>query len=175
MTRIVNLYGGPGSGKSTIMAGLFWYMRTHGVKCEMAPEWIKDSIFSGDPYPFQNQEYTFAQQLKRLDVLRDKTDYVITDAPLLMSHIYGHERYIPESFERYINDRYRSFHNFNIVLERAVPYDTEGRIQDEDESIKIDREILYMLHQYNYEINLRVSGDENAPRRIYEYIKKVTT
>ena len=41
-TLIINLIGGPGSGKSTTAAGLFYKLKQMGIDCEMALEFAKD-------------------------------------------------------------------------------------------------------------------------------------
>ena len=44
-TIVVNLFGGPGSGKSTFMANLFYHLKCRGVEVVMAPEFAKDSVW----------------------------------------------------------------------------------------------------------------------------------
>ena len=43
-TIVVNLIGGPGSGKSTTAAGLFYNLKKLGINCEMALEYAKDKV-----------------------------------------------------------------------------------------------------------------------------------
>lgn len=38
---VINLFGGPGAGKSTTRAGLFHLMKLHGMNCEEFLEWVK--------------------------------------------------------------------------------------------------------------------------------------
>ena len=45
MSKIINLYGGPGVGKSTTAAGLFYKMKIAGYSCELAYEWIKLKVY----------------------------------------------------------------------------------------------------------------------------------
>ena len=61
MTKVINLFGGPGAGKSTIAAGLFYNMKIAGYNVERADEWIKDKVYEGTKYPFKDQLYTFAK------------------------------------------------------------------------------------------------------------------
>jgi len=39
MTTVVNLYGGPGSGKSTTAHGLIHILKSSGIEAEFAHEW----------------------------------------------------------------------------------------------------------------------------------------
>ena len=63
MTKVINLFGGPGAGKSTIAAGLFYNMKIAGYNVERADEWIKDKVYEGTKYPFKDQLYTFFKLL----------------------------------------------------------------------------------------------------------------
>ena len=49
MTKIINLYGAPGSGKSTIASGLFFHMKMAGLNVELASEYIKSKVFEENP------------------------------------------------------------------------------------------------------------------------------
>ena len=40
MTKVINLFGGPGAGKSTIASGLFYHMKIAGYNVEMTGEWV---------------------------------------------------------------------------------------------------------------------------------------
>ena len=75
MTKIINLYGAPGSGKSTIASGLFFHMKMAGLNVELASEYIKSKVFEENPYPFKDQLYCFAKQHKKLRELNDKVSH----------------------------------------------------------------------------------------------------
>ena len=40
---VINLYGGPCCGKSTVSAGLFYELKCLGVECELTGEYAKDN------------------------------------------------------------------------------------------------------------------------------------
>ena len=42
---VVNLTGGPGSGKSTLCAQLFYILKSKNIDVEMATEYVKDLVF----------------------------------------------------------------------------------------------------------------------------------
>ena len=42
---VVNLIGGPCSGKSTIAAELFARLKKMGIRCELVTEYIKERIY----------------------------------------------------------------------------------------------------------------------------------
>lgn len=53
MTKIINLFGGPGVGKSTIASGLFYYMKIAGYNVEAPQEWCKQKVYEGTKYPLK--------------------------------------------------------------------------------------------------------------------------
>lgn len=142
---VVNLYGGPCSGKSTLMAGLFYKLKSLGKNVEMSTEFVKDSVYDGNPYPFQDQIYVFANMLKHLRQYDRKVDYVITDAPLLMNSIYG-EKELP-AFHKLVMEEYNRYNNINYFLERSknVDFVSSGRVNTEKESNDIQKKVKKLL------------------------------
>lgn len=165
---VINLFGGPGSGKSTTRAGLFYLMKLAGFKVEEAPEWIKHKVYEGTPYPFTDQLYTFAKQHKLLKELDGKVDYCITDSPLLLSLIYGSDH--TAAFDDLIHETFDSYSNINIFIDRVKPYAAYGRHQTEDEAREKDREILDILRNRKDRI-IHIPGNELAPSRILSQLQ----
>ena len=85
---VINLIGGPGCGKSTTMAGVFYKLKKNGVNCEMATEFTKDKVWDEDYRMLDDQIYIIAKQMHRISRLIDKVDIVIMDTSLLSSVIY---------------------------------------------------------------------------------------
>lgn len=149
MTKVINLFGAPSSGKSTIASGLFFHMKMAGINVELATEYIKSKVFEENPYPFKDQLYCFAKQHKKLRELNGKVDYIITDSPLLMSLVYNSTE--PQLFNDLVLDYYNQYDNVNFLLKRNHSYHTEGRIQTEQEADSIGNELETYLKQYNIE------------------------
>ena len=59
-TLYINLFGGPGVGKSTLAAGLFWFFKTnrltlkHSYVIELVREFAKDLVWAQDLYTLKN-------------------------------------------------------------------------------------------------------------------------
>lgn len=60
---IVNLYGAPGSGKSTGAAYIFASLKMMGVNAELVTEYAKDKVWEETREVFNNQAYIFGKPL----------------------------------------------------------------------------------------------------------------
>lgn len=150
MTLYVNLIGGPGTGKSTNAAGVFYKLKSAGVDCEYIQEYAKDKTWQEAAFVLGCQPYISAKQLFRQHQVLNKVEVAITDACLLNGLVYdGH--YTGPAFEQWLLDTFNSFDNLNIFLKRNLanhPYNPNGRSQTLEESQNLDIQIEAMLHKY---------------------------
>lgn len=146
MTLVVNLYGGPGTGKSTVCAAVFAELKWNGINCEMAREYAKDIVWEESFRRLENQIHIFGEQQHRLHRLIDKVDVVLTDSPLLLSLVYGMR--MSAAFKGVVLDTYNSFNNYDIYLEREKPYHQAGRVQNEQQAREIDDIVYHMLNAH---------------------------
>ena len=65
-TLVINLFGGPGCGKSTTMARLFADLKTMGYNVEMVSEFAKDLVYEMRQETMKDELYIFAKQHHRL-------------------------------------------------------------------------------------------------------------
>jgi ABC-type glutathione transport system ATPase component len=54
-TIMVNIYGGPGCGKSTTAAGVFTLLKIHKIDCELVTEFAKDLTWENRHKTLENQ------------------------------------------------------------------------------------------------------------------------
>lgn len=162
MTKVINLFGGPGTGKSSTMAGLFHAMKAKGMSVEIAPEWVKPAVWAGEHHVFDDQLYIFAKQHRTVRRLIGNVDFVVTDAPLLLSLVYGERSKVFDDLVRSVNDQYD---NFYVFLERMKAYVPEGRIQNAYEARLLDRTMSNMLEREELPYS-RVRADDDAVGRI---------
>lgn len=172
--KVINLFGGPCAGKSTVMAGLFWLMRCNWYNVEMCPEQIKNAVFEKHSYAFQYQEHIFAEQLQKMLALKDYgVPYIVTDSPLLLTEVYG--KHISPAFREYVEEQLDEFTNYNILLDRCFPYARSGRVHSLEDAEKLD----YMCLEYIVgraddfgEFHMDIKGDSHAPRIILSELEK---
>lgn len=153
-TKIINLYGGAGCGKSTIASGIFYVMKNKGMSVEIVSEYVKELAWEKIPVTKYLQPLIFGEQLNRISRLLGQVEYIITDSPLELSYIYSHKDFRQAIYS--IVDCAR--HNilsvdgnseFNILVERTKPYVKKGRFQNKKEAIKKDEEIRNIFRTFD--------------------------
>lgn len=155
MTTYINLFGGPGVGKSTAAAELFSRFKKQGKSVELVTEFAKDLVWENRQSTLEIQPYVSMKQFRNLARLKGKVDYVITDSPIIKDSVYA-RRYATELPQDYHNLLFFLHENLgdsiNILLTREHMYDSEGRYQTEDQAIEIDRELRFLLelHDIDY-------------------------
>lgn len=143
MTKIINLFAGPGAGKSTAASALFSLMKAHGEHVELVTEYAKDLVW--DKARMDNQLAILGKQDKRLHRLVGNVDYVITDSPLLLGAIYIEKgsRFDNADFRNTVRWAFNSYDNINFFLRRLPNYDPRGRNQGSiAEAVALDDSIL---------------------------------
>ena len=91
MSTVINLFGGPGAGKSTCASFLFSYFKMNypDINVELASEYIKDKIYEDNTKVLKCPEYLLGKQSYRISRLTDEVDLVICDSPILQFAAYN--------------------------------------------------------------------------------------
>ena len=165
-TLVVNLIGGPGSGKSTCASGIFYKLKQSGVNCELALEFAKDKVWEESIKILDDQLYVFGKQYHKLFRLKDKVDVIITDSPLLVSILYNK---IPSKyFNDLVIEQYNTFNNVLFFIKRPETYQTEGRLQTKKDAEIVDNITKDILQ--HYDITYKEISCENAVETITNII-----
>lgn len=172
-TLVVNLFAGPGAGKSTLAAGIFYELKSRGINCELATEFVKDLVWEERHKAINNQIYIFAKQHHRITRLLGEVDVIITDSPLLNTLIYG-------KFEDVILDQLAKYEHcklwtFNCFIKRAKGYNPKGRNHTSNEARALDINIANMLDDENipYEVYFgNAEGKDKIVNKILQIIRK---
>jgi RecA/RadA recombinase len=166
--KVINIFGGPGAGKSTTAAGLFVALKQAGEKVELATEYAKDKVWEKSFGVLDNQLYVFGKQHHRLWRLQAEVDYAVTDSPLAISLYYGKD--CGKAFRDLVLEESKRWPSFNFFLERVKPYMKYGRYQDEEQAKQADVDMKDIL--LNSGIPLyTIEGTENAPQIIISVMK----
>lgn len=169
--KVVNFYGGPGTGKSTMAASVFAELKWRGYNVELVTEFAKDLVWEKRFNTLDDQIYIFGKQYHKLYRLRDQVDFIITDSPLLLSLHYGAK--LPDSFLDMVLETYESFDNVDIFLEREKDYNPAGRYQTKEEAKAIDDKMQHLLRNYSSNGYYTVAGIRESVDYICDVILKV--
>jgi len=169
MLKVINLFAGPGAGKSTTAAGLYNLLKLKGVSVELVTEYAKDLTYSEDFGTLTNQLHVVAEQDRRLRRLVGKTEWAVTDSPLPLSVAYmtsEYEGWLPQA----IKGAYDRYDNFDFLVKRVKPYSTQGRTQTESEALALDIHVRGIFNDYTGGLDddpdyqtWEVTGDSQAP------------
>lgn len=166
---VINLFAGPGSGKSTTCAGVFSKLKLAGVNCEMALEYAKDKVWENSLDVLDDQIYVFGKQLHRLNRLKGKVDVIITDSPILLSIIYNKEA--SNYLDDLVIEQFHKFNNLNYYVVRDESFNPKGRVQNHEESMEKDDQIKTLLNEHN--ISYTTVYKHNSVDTIVDEVMKV--
>lgn len=172
MTHFINLFAGPGAGKTTLAAGIFSELKSRDINCELVLEFAKELVWKEDIKQFENQFYLFGEQLNRYHFLIDKVDVVVTDYPIVQFLLY-HNSPFTKQFSELINSIFKTQENHNYFVKRQKPYMKLGRIHSEEEASKLDEAIIdiFVSNNLPYET---IPGDKKIiPDFCDKFIAKV--
>jgi predicted DNA-binding ArsR family transcriptional regulator len=177
-TVIINLFGGPGSGKSTVASGLFYTFKSKGITCDNPYEFPKQVAWEDNTSQITDQLYILANQHRGIVRSYGKVNYIILDSPLLLSLVYktGYTGEYPakhynDTFDKMVLELFNSYENINIFLDRADrQFQQEGRFQSQTESLEYDEKIKKVLEDNDIPYHNVKVGD-NELRQIIEVIR----
>jgi hypothetical protein len=167
--KVINLFAGPGAGKSTTAAGLFYQMKMNKFKVELVTEYAKDLVYADRTDMFASQDYIFAKQRHRIERLEGKVDWVITDSPLLLSLVYPADFWdkpLVKAFSKFVLTFNNKYDNINYCLQRRKDYQEFGRKHSEEDAIKLDNRICSMLMENKIKFDI-INKEDDAPGQIY--------
>lgn len=169
---VLNLFGPPGVGKSTLAAATFAELKHDNINCELVCEFAKSIVWDNALELLQDQILIFAQQYHQIARLEGKVDVVVTDSPLLLSIVYGAG--MSNAFHQLVLEQHLSRPSLNVFVKRVKPYHQVGRIQTELESHLLDsrvREILEMYHVNFTEVPGQRGSETTLTNLVKEYLK----
>ena len=172
-TIVVNFFAGPGCGKSTGASWLFSQLKLNGVDCEYVSEFAKDKVWENNGEVFKCEFYITGKQSFKVSRCFGKVDVIITDSPIAISMVYSES----DKFKAAVLEEFNKYekNNMNILLRRAVPYDQNGRFQNEDEAKNIDDKIKNTLDESEIPymiINGNVDGYKSILDIVLEKLNK---
>ena len=168
MKKFIELYGGPGIGKSTYAAGLYYHFKLLGCNTELVREYAKDLAWAGKLDGTITQQQIFKEQSKRELILInsvDSPDVIITDSPIRMSQVYGSDKKWINRHENKIKKAEYEYIKVLLVRDTSLQYEEKGRAHDLTQALELDKSISE-LTEYDYLVD-SIIVDLNFVRNIF--------
>jgi hypothetical protein len=145
---VINLFGGPGAGKSTTAAAVFAELKRRGLEVELILEYAKTRVYEEHASVFGDQAYMFAKQLRQFHRLEGKVEWAVCDSPLLLSVMYAQEHdYRYQTFAPFVYEASSCFDNYNFFLERPAVYNPNGRLHTEAQARELDDQCMEVVRR----------------------------
>lgn len=179
MSTLINLFGGPGIGKSSIAAGLTYKLKKKHISCNNPYEFPKVLAWDQNNEAIRDQLYVLANQHRGIAQSYGKVDYIVVDSPIMFSLIYKNyyntgypAEFYSKAFDTMIVDLHHKYDNINILLERSGEgkHNDDERYQTLEESLELDKIIETTLISHNIPYYVVKVGD-NTVKDIMRIIK----
>ncbi|MCK9369728.1 ATP-binding protein [Candidatus Dojkabacteria bacterium] len=169
--KIINFFGSPGSGKSTLCSGVFYELKMAGLNVEIVTEYAKDMVWENRANILADPIYMLAKQHRRIARLQGLVDYVVVDSPIILSHFYL-PKVCPykETLEKLIDEVFHMYDNINIFINRSHIYSEVGRRETESEANVISNKIKSFLDENSIKC-LEVESGKITPVEILEILE----
>lgn len=142
---VVNFYGGPGCGKTTLASSVFARLKRAGINCELVTEFAKQLVWEGNIKQLEDQLWVFANQQHCLSILEGQVEVVVTDSPLLLSLVYNAGQ-TSDVFKQLVVEQYLRYDNMDIFVHRGSRrYVKSGRLQTVEQAKEIDAAVRQVL------------------------------
>ena len=181
MSKIINLFAGPGTGKTSIAAGVLYELKKRHISCDAPYEFPKVLAWDDNQSAIKDQLYVLANQHRGIVQSFGKVEYIVMDSPILLSLIYKNyyngteypSSLYTELFDKMVLDIHSQYENLNIVLKRGMGvFNKTERYQDLGQSIELDYMIMDTLDK-NKIPYIELEVDENTVNRILIMIGEI--
>lgn len=174
-TKVINFVAGSGCGKSLMAALTFAELKMRHLKTEYVQEYAKTLVWKKQYEQLDNQYQVSTEQYRMIKAVDGAVDYIVCDSPLVVGMLYNriHKTNVcnVQKTEEMLLRKMSEFDNIYIFLERnpEFPFEIEGRMQNEEESKKIDTQFKELLHELNLPYKSFLSSQQSIPG-IIDYI-----
>ncbi len=147
-TLVVNLFAGPGAGKTTCAWAIASKLKMLHINTEYVSEYAKELVWDGKLEELKDQMKVSTMQHNRIKRLYDKVDVIVTDSPVLLGLYYG-EGKLSEVQRAVISNWHKETESFNLFIQRGNYYEQAGRLEDKQAAEGVDAELRRILYNEN--------------------------
>jgi nicotinamide riboside kinase len=171
--KVINLLGGPCTGKSTTMHGLMYFGKIRGLRIECSVEYAREIIYQGKHNLLQDGLHILEEQERRLRIYEGQgLDAVICEAPFIHAMVYNTSTSYSHAIRTRTLNLWNQYHNTNYLFcrNKSFYFDTAGRLQKEtSEALAIDNRLRTILAEESIPYT-EVESNQETIHRILDYI-----
>jgi len=157
MTTVINMFGGPGVGKSTLALGVAHLLKREGHTCEYIREAAKIRAYAQAPIDAFEQFHITAEQIKMESQYYGHCEFIVSDSPLELQAFYDFHRsqsyvYLDLITQlRSVAFRDPGVARIDFMLARTGVYSGVGRYESEAEAWEVDTALEVFLEKATIE------------------------
>ena len=156
---LINLFGRPGVGKSTLALELVSTLKKMGKSVEYVPEYAKELIYKChdqnelSDHMLADQLYILAKQHRRIYDVMQSVDIAVCDSPILFNLIYLREEALLANPDSKFKELVYFLHNaftpkYDFLLKANHAYQKKGRQQTYEQSMEIEKKIETLDNEF---------------------------
>jgi len=160
-TLVVNLYGSPCAGKSTMAGALYTELKQMGKSVELVREFATEWAWQGKEIGMYDHIYIAGTQIQRETSLYGAVDYLITDSPIPLAAFYDNLKFkhnlITDMVTKFLTSRQQVVETLDFWLPlKEDRITSKARYHDLKEIRKINVDLEAFLNNLDYPISLMV-------------------
>lgn len=163
---IVNLFGAPSAGKSTLAMLVSGFLKTRHPQytVEFPFEFTKGVVYDEAPKALNCQLYITGCQWWQIARCEGHADVVICDSPILMASVYGSlcDPPMPPEWHVICKQHHDHFPSINYFVERSHAFESKARAHSEAESDLLAEGIKSTLDSSGVKYTAVVSNESSA-------------
>lgn len=179
MTRRINFYGGPGSGKSTAALYTAAKFKKRGYRAELAREYVKHWTYYSRVPTAWDQIHIFGQQIQEESILLENgIEVAVVECPLVLGA--WHSNSLNPELTPYLLGLARKFDEafppINVFLDRGeLDFDPLGRFSahNKDTIEELDRSLYSFVSDYVGTEDLHIITSPFNPWELDQLLAKV--
>lgn len=164
-----SFYAPPSGGKSTTARIFAALLKLNNQSTELVDEVPKEMVWNEEYDRLSDQMFIFSQQNRKLNNLQGKYKFTVNDSPLDIQHLYAKMNKMPKEFHSLIDYYHKQYHTVDIWLNRKHKYQQVGRVQTEEESNNIGKQIKDFMKT---KTNKKLFEFETTPLVAFKMLKE---